>query len=70
MSTNILARPAWAGRRHPEDLRDGLVRLLRIWIERSRSRRALARLAPHELLDVGIGAERAAGEARKPFWRA
>ena len=39
------------------------------WEDRRRTRAALARLDAHLLTDIGLGAERAATECTKPFWR-
>lgn len=44
--------------------------LLACWYRRWRSRRELARIAPHMLRDAGIHDLDAHAEARKPFWRA
>ena len=46
----------------------GWLRLAEIWIERSRNRRALAKLDDHLLRDIGISRARAEREAAKPFW--
>ena len=40
------------------------------WATRSGTRRALAELERHHLLDIGKTAEEARHEAAKPFWRA
>ena len=45
-----------------------LARLLMFWVSRARSRRALARLDPRILDDIGVSPERAAEEARKLPW--
>ena len=45
-----------------------IVDLLRVWVERSRTRRDLARLDARLLLDIGIDPADAAKESRKPFW--
>ena len=42
---------------------------LAAWEDRRRTRAALARLDKHLLTDIGLGAERAASECTKPFWR-
>lgn len=42
---------------------------LALWAERRRSRRALERLPPHMLKDIGLEPWRAEVEWRKPFWR-
>ncbi|WP_035478741.1 DUF1127 domain-containing protein [Aliagarivorans marinus] len=36
---------------------------------KQRSRRALARLSPHQLKDIGLSRADAINEASKPFWR-
>jgi len=45
--------------------------ILRVWIARSRQRRALSRLIDdrHLLKDIGVSQEEALHEAEKPFWR-
>lgn len=40
------------------------------WSERHRTRRAIAALEPHRLLDIGLDPDAALAEAAKPFWRA
>ncbi|KST61081.1 translation initiation factor IF-2 [Methylobacterium sp. GXS13] len=52
-STNRLARPS----------------LLRLWLQRIRTRRSLAALDPDQLRDAGIEPWRLRHEIRKPFWR-
>ncbi|GAB4387746.1 DUF1127 domain-containing protein [Albidovulum sp.] len=47
----------------------GLAPLLAMWRARRATRRALARLTPALLADIGLDAAAAAAEARKPFWR-
>lgn len=49
----------------PETLR----RLLALWRQRARQRRALAELPPERLADLGLTAAQARTEAAKPFWR-
>ncbi len=44
--------------------------LLRLWWQRRRTRRALARLEVHRLRDVGLTAADQAREAAKWFWEA
>lgn len=39
------------------------------WDDRRRTRSSLARLDDHLLADIGLGADRAAHEIAKPFWR-
>lgn len=57
--------PEWPGARLSP-----LRRLVRLWIRRDRSRRALAELEPRMLCDIGVDPGAAAAEAAKPFWRA
>jgi len=42
---------------------------LTCWRERSRQRRALAKLDAHSLRDIGITHSQAKREADKPFWK-
>jgi len=42
----------------------------RIWRDRTRQRSQLERLTDRDLRDIGISRLDAAGEFRKPFWRA
>ena len=44
------------------------VQTVRVWRERSRSRRALAELDPHLLKDIGLSSYDARVESIKPFW--
>jgi len=44
-------------------------RALAEWRRRARSRTQLARLAEHELRDIGLTPADAAREYAKPFWR-
>jgi uncharacterized protein YjiS (DUF1127 family) len=46
-----------------------VVRLVAVWHERGRSRRALVELNDHMLKDIGITRLDALREASKPFWR-
>lgn len=46
----------------------GLVLLT--WEDRRQSRRALGRLDPHLLRDIGLLAHAAEDEAARPFWKA
>lgn len=41
-----------------------------VMFQRVRQRRALAKLTPHLLRDIGITPEQAREEIGKPFWRA
>ena len=45
------------------------LRVIGVWIERDRQRRALARLDDRRLDDVGITHSEAVREIAKPFWR-
>ena len=54
------ARPHWAPR---------ALDTLLVWQERSRQRRALARLDDRMLRDIGISRADVAAECAKPFWR-
>lgn len=40
------------------------------WSERHRTRRTIAALEPHRLIDIGLDPYAAQAEAAKPFWRA
>ncbi len=44
--------------------------VIRVWHERARQRRALARLDDRLLRDVGLSRAAAVLESGKPFWRA
>lgn len=44
--------------------------ILKLWYERSRQRRRLARLDERLLRDIGIDRVTAMREASKPFWQA
>ncbi len=44
--------------------------VLWVWHERTRQRRALARLDDHLLRDIGLSRAAVVRESRKPFWRA
>lgn len=46
-----------------------LLNLLRLWRQRSRTRRQLAALDEHLLADAGISSSERAEELNKPFWR-
>jgi uncharacterized protein YjiS (DUF1127 family) len=47
----------------------GLWAPIRLWAERRRHRKALARLGDDLLADIGLSPKEAAREAAKPFWR-
>lgn len=44
-------------------------RLIRTWADRQATRRALDRLDPHLLDDIGLSAQEARAETAKPFWQ-
>ena len=44
-------------------------RVISLWRERARQRRHLRSLDAGQLDDIGVSAEAAAREGRKPFWR-
>ncbi len=46
-----------------------IVSIVALWLERGRSRRALATLDDHQLRDIGISRADALLEGAKPFWR-
>lgn len=46
-----------------------LAELLLVWCQRRRQRLHLSRLSRDGLEDIGLSAEKAAVEARKPFWQ-
>jgi len=46
-----------------------LLRLLRLWHQRIRTRRQLAALDERLLADAGISPSERLAELRKPFWR-
>ncbi|WP_334223880.1 DUF1127 domain-containing protein [Thiosocius teredinicola] len=48
---------------------DSLFALVALMFQRARQRRALARLDPRLLRDIGISPEQARQEIDKPFWR-
>lgn len=43
--------------------------ILRLWVARYRQRQQLLTLQTWQLDDIGISAEQARAEGRKPFWR-
>ena len=64
---------ASAGRCREYSLNGAVVAALKVmlvWRERARQRRALTSLDDHLLRDVGLSRAEAVREARKPFWRA
>jgi uncharacterized protein YjiS (DUF1127 family) len=69
-----MARP-WAETRSgaidagESDLWRQLARLVGLWHERARQRRALAQLSDAQLRDIGISRSAARQEASQPFWR-
>lgn len=42
---------------------------LKLWARNWRTRRALARLDPARLVDIGLSVAEARREARRPFWQ-
>ena len=67
--SGLLAGGSATGRRDWLSLRQ-VARRVAGWIELRRQRRALARLDAHLLNDIGLPADAAAHEARRPFWDA
>jgi uncharacterized protein YjiS (DUF1127 family) len=53
---------------HVSGLARALRALLRAWLARSRQRAQLAELEPRMLRDIGVSADAARHEVRKPFW--
>ena len=47
----------------------GLARRVAVWERRARTRRALSRLDPHMLRDLGLDPVTARIEAARPFWK-
>jgi len=45
------------------------IRIVGVWMERSRQRHALAQLDDRALKDIGVTRAQATREAAKPFWR-
>lgn len=64
-----MAVPAGGGRRPGRGAFAAGLALLRLWHERARQRRALARLDDRLLRDIGITRAEANREINKPFWR-
>lgn len=58
------------GGRHRSHESGRLPALLRTWYARSRQRRQLLQLDERLFRDIGVTADEALHEARKPFWRA
>ncbi|MFG3452094.1 MULTISPECIES: DUF1127 domain-containing protein [Pseudomonadaceae] len=46
-----------------------IIRLLRLWQQRVRTRHQLAGLDDHQLADIGISRSERLAELEKPFWR-
>jgi uncharacterized protein YjiS (DUF1127 family) len=46
-----------------------LLRLLREWMRRARTRHQIASLDARTIRDLGLSAGQVAFEAQKPFWR-
>ena len=53
----------------PRETVSGLRALVRVWLERIRARRALARIDERSLRELGISPGLAEYEAGKPFWQ-
>jgi uncharacterized protein YjiS (DUF1127 family) len=73
ISTSATGGPVTAARSFPSagPPRLGAVgATIRIWLDRSRSRRVLATLDSRQLRDVGLSADDGARECEKPFWQA
>lgn len=68
LQTNRIALPAEAGPGIRAWLHH-LARFIERACQRSRQRRALARLDARLLRDIGVSVEQAEREAAKPFWR-
>ena len=64
------ARRALARRRTVFTALAGIVPVMRLWLQRIETRRALAKLDTEHLEDVGLTAAEARRECQKPFWRA
>jgi uncharacterized protein YjiS (DUF1127 family) len=47
-----------------------IISIVVLWLERGRSRRALATLDDHQLRDIGVTRAEARLESAKPFWQA
>lgn len=60
--------PVLARRTHPVRRARPWLRGLRAMLRAQRARRDLARLDPHLLDDVGLTAEEALRESRRPVW--
>jgi uncharacterized protein YjiS (DUF1127 family) len=60
LPTDVVATPSGGARLHA---------VLTEWRERSRARRALARVPAHDLLDAGLSLEAVEHEIAQPFWR-
>lgn len=48
---------------------DGITQVLDLWYRNYTTRRALAELIDHQLVDAGIDCRTAIQESRKPFWQ-
>jgi len=55
---------------HESGLFRNALSTLRVWRERSRTRRALAAFNERDLHDIGLSWSSVAEEVNKPFWRA
>lgn len=63
------ALPSAITLRSPRNILSALLQLLRVWQQRSRTRRQLAALDDHLLTDAGISRSERIEELNKPFWR-
>ena len=66
MSSRSIAKAGWTGDRRTAK---GLVTLLLTAMTRQKARARLAQLDSHLLHDIGLSAEAAEAEAKKPIWR-
>jgi len=66
MSTRVLQRPGSVVR--PGTVQ-GVIRILALWLRRSRTRRRLDTLSDHELRDLGLDRSTAFHESVRPFWK-
>lgn len=73
LSLTRLVEPILPGRRIrpvgslPES-EQGVLALVWLWWDRAVGRARLRELDPHMLMDIGVSAEKALEEGRKPFW--
>lgn len=69
MSSRLYALPQTASLPPLSRMLVSVALALAEWDDRRRTRASLARLDSHLLKDIGLGADRAATECAKPFWR-